>query len=117
MSRPYGRRSRGGGSRVQQEPATALHDQAVKLYDKGDGHGADWTNAAIDSFRIAFYFLQNLPADSPDRYTIARRVHDLSYALMADVEDSGAAWRAESAQPPKRRFTMADPAPEPGPRR
>lgn len=114
MSRPYGRRSRGGGgNRVQVDPATSLHDLTVKLFDKGDGHGANWAEGAEALFRCAFAFLRNIPADSPAVASIARRAHDAAYSVMAGCEDSGAPYKpaGTATVPSKAAFTMTDPVP------
>ena len=93
------------------EPATALHEAAVKLFDKGDGHGADWAAAAEASFRCAFAFLQQLPAGDADRAAMTRRVHDVAYNLMVGNPDSGTPYRSGNAGPSRPAFTMTDPAP------
>lgn len=114
VARPYGRRSRGGGgNRVQVDPATSLHDLTVKLFDKGDGHGANWAEGAEALFRCAFVFLRNVPADSPAVASIARRAHDAAYSLMAGCEDSGAPYKAAGPAPSRAASTMVDPAPAP----
>lgn len=111
VSRYSPKRSRGSGSRIPVDPATQLHDLTVKLFDKGDGHGANWAEGAEALFRCAFAFLRNIPADSPAVASIARRAHDAAYNLMAGSEDSDAAYTAANAKPSRPAFTMADPVP------
>lgn len=113
----YPKRSRGGGSRVQVDPATALHDLTTKLFDKGDGHGADWAAASEALFRCAFQFLRHVPPDDARGATIARRALDAATSLVAGSEDSGAAYTATNAKPSRPAFTMTDPAPAPDPHR
>ena len=109
MARPYGRQARGGKAKV--DPALALRAQAVTLFDSGDGHGADWAAAAVASLRVAFYCLQNLPADSADRGAITRRAHDFAYGLMVGTPDSDAPFAAGEDKPQRLAFSMAEPAP------
>lgn len=113
MSRYSPKRSRGGGSRIAVDPATQLHDLTVKLFDKGDGHGANWAEGAEALFRCAFVFLRNIPADSPAVASIARRAHDAAYSLIAGSEDSGAPYKVTGAAASEPAFTMTDPAPAP----
>ncbi len=114
MSRSYGRRSRGGSGKVEVDPATQLHDVAAKLFDKGDGHGADWAAASEALFRCAFAFLRHVPPGDSRGQTIARRALDAATSLVAGSEDSGAAYTAPNARPPRPVFTMHEPAPGPG---
>lgn len=115
MARTYGRKQRGGGSGVPVDPAVSLRDLTVKLYDKGDGHGADWAAAAIASLRVAFFCLQNLPADDPNRVAITRRAEEFAYNLMVGTPDSDAPFTAAGDRPQRLVFSMTDPAPKPGP--
>lgn len=117
MSRYPAKRSRGGGSRGQVDPALELRDLTTRLYDTGDGHGTDWVAAAIASFRVSFYALQNIPADSADRAAITRRAHDFAYNLMAGTPDSGTPFTAGGARPERAAFTMTDPEPGHDPHR
>ena len=115
MGKPYGQKrggyGRSGGGKVQMEPATALHEAAVKLFDKGDGHGAVWAAAAEAAFRCAFAFLQHVPAGNPDRAAMTQRVHDVAYTLLVGNIDSGTPYRSGGAKPAGPAFTMGDPAP------
>jgi hypothetical protein len=64
-------------------PATAAEGAArvrglvMKLFDKGDGDGANWRLCAESLFRVAFEALDRLPDDQ--RKALARRVHEGSY--------------------------------------
>lgn len=111
VSRYTPKRSRGGGGRVELDPATALHDLATKLFDQGDGHGADWAAASEALFRCAFAFLRHIPSDDTRGATIARRALDAATSLVAGSEDSNTAYTALTAKPLRPVFTMTDPAP------
>lgn len=115
MGKPYGQKrggyGRNGGGKVEIDPAIKLHELTVKLFDKGDGHGADWAAAAEVSFRCAFAFLRQVPPDDPRGATIARRALDAATGLVVGSEDSGTPYTATSARPPAPAFTMSDPSP------
>ena len=49
----------------------------VSIFDKGDGHGADWRLLVESMFKAAFVMLDGVPEDQ--RRSIARRVHEGSY--------------------------------------
>jgi hypothetical protein len=46
------------------DPATALRDAAVKLHDRGDGHGVDWATAAAFLLKAAFSCLDEAKGDA-----------------------------------------------------
>jgi hypothetical protein len=64
------------------DPVTALRDYAIKLHDKGDGHGADWARVVETAFRVWFLCLDERAQ------TVARRVHDGAYNRLAGSPDS-----------------------------
>jgi hypothetical protein len=45
------------------DPVTELRAYAVKLHDKGDGHGVDWAKVAEMALRVGFSCLRELPTD------------------------------------------------------
>jgi hypothetical protein len=49
----------------------------VSIFDKNDGHGADWRLLVESMFQAAFVMLDNLPEEV--RQSVARRVHEGSY--------------------------------------
>jgi hypothetical protein len=49
----------------------------MKLFDKGDGDGANWRLCAESLFRVAFDALDRLPDDQ--KKALARRVHAGAY--------------------------------------
>lgn len=111
MSRSFGKRSRGGYGKVEVDPATKLHEMAAKLFDKGDGHGADWAAASEALFRCAFAFLRHVPPGDTRGASIARRALDASTSLVSGSEDSGTAYTASNARPSRPAFTMHEPGP------
>lgn len=50
----------------------------VPIFDKGDGHGADWRMMCLSLFLAGFTMLDGLPEE--DRRKIAARVHERSYS-------------------------------------
>lgn len=56
---------------------TAILAAAAKLYDRKDGHGADWQAVAEALFRAGFQVLDRLPDDQ--KQTMARRIHAGAY--------------------------------------
>ncbi len=57
----------------------------MKLFDKGDGEGANWRLCAESLFRVAFDALDRLPDDQ--KKTLARRVHAGAYDRLSGNSD------------------------------
>jgi hypothetical protein len=70
--------------------ADAIRKAAVKLYDRQDGNGVDWSVLAEVLFKTAFDALDRLP-DSDKKAAVARRVHAGAYErfLGASKSDTG----------------------------
>jgi hypothetical protein len=81
------------------DPATALRDAAVKLHDRGDGHGVDWATAAAFLLKAAFSCLDEAKGDAR-AYSVARRVHDGAYNRMSGSPDSATPYAADPTQAP-----------------
>ena len=79
------------------DPVTALRNYAIRLHEKGDGHGVDWARVAEACFRVGFGCLRELPPDDKGLHSVARRAHDAAYGLMTGSPDSGTPYMA--AQP------------------
>lgn len=81
------------------EGAARIRAALVKLFDRGDGTGADWHLTAESLFRCAFDLLDKLPED--ERRSVARRVHEGSYRRMVPgpVEGDSAASNSGPAGP------------------
>jgi hypothetical protein len=58
----------------------------MKLFDKGDGDGANWRLCAESLFRVAFEALDRLPDDQKKR--LASRVHAAAYDRASGNSDS-----------------------------
>lgn len=70
------------------DPVAALRDYAIKLHDKGDGRGVDWSKVAEAALRVAFSCLRELPPGDKGLQSVARCAHDAAYSLMAGSPDS-----------------------------
>jgi hypothetical protein len=57
--------------------AAGILASAVKLYDRKNGHGADWRAVAEALFTAGFQLLDRLPDDQ--RQAMARRIHAGAY--------------------------------------
>lgn len=58
----------------------------MKLFDKGDGDGANWRLCAESLFRVAFEALDRLPDDHKKR--LAGRVHASAYDRLSGNSNS-----------------------------
>ena len=82
-----------GNKRTSRKPVTpeemtaALQAHAVKLHDKGDGHGVDWPAVAADLFKAAFACLDQAKGDG-QALKVARRVHDGAYNRLVGSPDT-----------------------------
>lgn len=63
------------------EGAARVRGLVMKLFDKGDGDGANWRLLAESLFKAAFDGLDRLPDDQ--KQALARRVHAGAYERMA----------------------------------
>lgn len=93
------------------ERLVALRDYAIKLYDKGDGRGVDWSQVGALCFGAGFSCLKELPPDDQGLHTVARRAHDAAYGLMTGSPDSATPYTADR---PERPPFSPDPEPRPG---
>jgi len=60
-----------------EEGAERIQAAAVKLFDRNDGHGADWRMMCLSLFLAGLRMLEKLPED--DRRKIAGRVQERVY--------------------------------------
>ena len=104
-----GYRRRRTGPAPSDDPATALHRYAVKLFDKGDGRAVDWPKVAATLFKVAFACVDEARGDERAA-KVVRRVHDGAYNRMAGTSDSGMPYTSDPLPRPP-----AGPAPELGP--
>ena len=81
------------------DPVAALLAYAVKLHDKGDGHGVDWAKVAATGFRAAFLCLDNAKGDAR-ALSVARRVHDGAYTRMTGSPDSATPYTDDRPEAP-----------------
>lgn len=92
---------RGSRSGLPADPYTALRDYAIRLHDKGDGHGVDWAKVAETCCKVAFSCMRELPPGDKGLHNVARRAHDAAaYSLMTEAPDSGTPYTTERADRP-----------------
>ena len=82
------------------DPVTALRAYAVKLHDKGDGHGVNWARVAASLVEAGMSCLRELPHDNNNVQTVARRAHDAAYSVMMGSPDSGTPYTADRPEAP-----------------
>ena len=81
------------------DPVAALRDYTIKLLDKGDGRGIDWSKAAETAFRVAFSCLDEAKGDER-AMNVIRRVQDLAYTRMVGTADSGLPYTSDRPEAP-----------------
>ena len=102
--------------RSAEEGAARVSAAVVSIFDKGDGHGADWRLLVESLFKAAFVMLDGLPED--ERRKIARRVHEGSYSRtlpgpLGEDSGSGNSRPAGSAPAPSNTGASASQHPKP----
>ena len=65
------------------EGAARVRGLVMKLFDKGDGDGANWRLCAESLFRVAFEALDRLPEDQ--KKVLASRVHAGGYNRLSEI--------------------------------
>ena len=98
------------------EGAACVRGLVMKLFDKGDGEGANWRLCAESLFRVAFDALDRLPDDQ--KKALAGRVHAGAYdRLSGNPESDFAASKTgpgEGGQSPSNTFDLKSSPEGPG---
>ena len=68
------------------EGAARVRGLVMKLFDRGDGDGANWKLCAESLFRVAFEALDRLPDDQ--KKALARRIHAAAYDRLSGNPES-----------------------------